>query len=259
MASSKFNKLAGKSVLVLGGSSGIGYGVAEGCLESGAKVTISSSSQTKIDAAVAKLTKAYPGAHIQGFACDLSKPTAEQDLEALFERVGGPVNHVVVTAADSLSLTMLKDLDVNLMHRAIHMRMVVPFLVAKVAARRLPQSPESSIVITSGTAAYQSPPGWSLVSHLAAGLQGMVRALALEIGPIRINAVQPGFVDTGLWDGMPPEAKAALVKKLEDVMPVGRAGQVEDVAEAYLWLLKDRNVTGTIAGSDSGQFVVSGW
>jgi NAD(P)-dependent dehydrogenase (short-subunit alcohol dehydrogenase family) len=258
MSTSKYNKLAGKSVLVIGGSSGIGFGVAEACVESGAKVTISSSSQAKIDKAVERLAEAHPGAAIQGFACDLSKPTAEQDIEDLFERVGA-VNHVVHTAADPLSLTMLQDLKPDLIYKAIHMRMVVLFMVAKVAARRLPKSPESSIVITSGTAASQSAPGWSLVCYLAAGIQGMMRNLALELAPIRVNAVQPGFVNTGLWDGLSKDAKDELVRGLEATMPVGRAGQVEDVVEAYLWLLKDRNVTGTVASSDSGQFVVCPW
>jgi NAD(P)-dependent dehydrogenase (short-subunit alcohol dehydrogenase family) len=258
MALSKYNKLAGKSILILGGSSGIGLGIAEASLESGASVTISSSSAQKIEAAVESLKSLYPNGSIQGFTCDLSKPTAEAEIEALFHKIG-VMNHVVYTAADSLSLTMLQDIQPELIHRAIHMRMTIPFLVAKVSARNLAKSPESSIVITSGTAAYQSPPGWSIVSFLAAGLQGMVRALALEIGPVRFNAVQPGFVDTGLWDGMPPAQKAELVRGLESKMPVGRAGQVEDVVEAYMWLLRDRNATGTVASSDSGQFVVSSW
>ena len=258
MSPSKYNKLAGKSVLIIGGSSGIGHGIAEASLESGANVIISSSSQGRLDTAVSKLVATHPGASIRGVACDLSRPSAEQDLEALLAKVG-PVDHLVFTAADPLSLPPLSEVQAENILKAAHMRLVVPMLVIKVATRHLPRTTEASITLTSGSAAWQATPGWGMMSYMAAGLQGLVRGMAPEIAPLRINAVAPGFVDTGLWDGMTAEAKAALVRGLEERMPVRRAGRVEDVVEAYLWLMKDRNVTGTTADSNSGQFVVCPW
>ncbi|KAL0937478.1 short chain dehydrogenase reductase family [Colletotrichum truncatum] len=256
--SSKYSKLAGKHVLVIGGSTGIGLGVAEAALEAGASVTISSSSSAKLSKAVASLKSTLsPSSQqkIQSFTADLSGEGAEASLDAVFKQAGS-VDHVVFTAADSLSLMMLQDLTPDKILSACQMRLVAPLMAIKVAARYLPKTNESSFTITSGSAAHKSTPGWSVVSFFTAGLQGMVKQLAVELEPLRVNAVAPGFVDTGLWDHVTTEEKANMVKGVEESMPTGQFGRVEDVVEAYLWLLKDRNVTGTVAATDSGCLVV---
>lgn len=93
---SKYRKLQNKHVLVIGGTSGIGFAVAEGSLASRASVTVSSSNQSRVDSAVQKLKASFPQATVAGFTCDLSKPTVEQDVEALFGKVG-KVDHIVYT------------------------------------------------------------------------------------------------------------------------------------------------------------------
>jgi NAD(P)-dependent dehydrogenase (short-subunit alcohol dehydrogenase family) len=249
---SKYNKLAGTHVLVIGGTKGIGRGVAEASLESGARVTISGSSQRSADAAVAEIKALYPSAQITGVACDLSKSTVEDDLDALLAQAG-EVNHIVFTAADSLTLGGLQDLTVGQIQKASHMRLVVPVLLGKVAARRLPKSRGSSLTLTTGGIADRPAPGWSLVAYLAAGLTGLARNLALELAPVRVNAVEPGIVDTGLWDAtMTPEQKAEMMRAVADKLPVGRAGEVVDVAEAYLYVMKDRNCSGEIVKTRGG-------
>ncbi|EFQ32757.1 short chain dehydrogenase [Colletotrichum graminicola] len=255
---SKYNKLLGKHVLIIGGSTGIGFAIAEASIASGANVTISSSSQDKLFQAVISLQSFVPASSqqkIQSFAANLSDSDAEANLEAVFEQ-SGPVDHVVFTAADSLSLMMLQDMTPEKILAACQMRLVAPLMAAKVAARHLAKSSESSFTITSGSAAHKSAPGWSVVSYFAAGLQGIVKQLAVELKPLRVNAVAPGYVDTGLWDGMKSEEKEEMVKGIEASMPTGKFGRVEDVAEAYLWLMKDRNVTGTVAATDSGIMIV---
>ncbi|KAK3694235.1 short chain dehydrogenase [Podospora appendiculata] len=258
MAYSPYRKLQDKHVLVIGGSSGIGAGVAEAALASGAHVTISSSSQTKIDATVIRLAAAYPDRAVRGFAVDLSKPSVEADVDSLFQAAQaaqGTINHVVYTAADSLALGGLDTVTVDGIHKASHMRMVAPILMAKVASRYLPASNLSSLTLTSGVVAEKPAPGWSVISYFAGGLKALARALAVDLAPVRVNVVQPGYVETGLWDPMTPEAKAGLLKSVEG-FPTGKIGKVEDVAEAYLWFLKDSNATGSVAGTDAGQLLV---
>ncbi|KAK0730307.1 hypothetical protein B0H67DRAFT_548284 [Lasiosphaeris hirsuta] len=259
MSPTTYHKLQDKHVLVIGGSSGIGLAVAEAALASGAKVTISSSSPAKVIAAVSNLSTSYPDRTVRGLTTDLSKPSAEADLATLFDAAQnglGSINHVVFTAADPLSLGGLDSVTADGIHAAAHMRMVVPVLVAKVAARYLPAVNTSSLTITSGSVSERPTKGWSVISYFAGGLVSLARALALDLAPMRVNVVRPGYVDTGLWGHMSAEEKADMVKGVEAKMPTGKFGAVEDVAEAYLWLMKDGNATGAVAGTDSGALLV---
>ncbi|KAK4187240.1 NAD(P)-binding protein [Podospora australis] len=257
MAPSTYRKLQDEHVLIIGGSSGIGYAVADGALASGAKVTICSSSQAKIDAAVARLRSEYPEHSIHGVSQDLSvEATIESDIESLFEKVQatqGTINHVVFTAASPLSLGAIENISADLIRAAGHMRLVVPFLVAKIAANHLPKTNNSSIVLTSGSVSERPTPGWSLMSYFGGGLSSVAKGLAVDLAPTRVNVVRPGFVDTPLWT---EEQKAFMAKIVEEKTLTGKGGTAEDVAEAYLWLLKDRNVTGTAAATDSGALLV---
>jgi len=260
--SSKYNKLAGKNVLVIGGSSGIGYGVAEAALAAGANVSISSSSQARLDSAAAALEASLPagsgGGRIAAIRADLSRAdTIEADLEALFAAAPAPTDHIVFTASDALSLGGLDDVNAAQAHRAAHMRMVVPLLLGKVARRHLAPSRHASLTLTTGSVAVKPAAGWALIGFMGGGIQTLTKALAVDLAPVRVNAVRPGVVDTGLWDhSMSGPEKAAMLKELGDQALTGCAGRVEDVAEAYLWLMKDGNVTGFVAGTDGGALLV---
>lgn len=254
----KYHKLQDKHVLVIGGSSGIGFAIAEASLESGAVVTISSSRQAKVDASVSSLQANYPGGKVTGITADLSKSTVDQDFDSLFKAVTasvGPIHHVVYTAADPLSLGSLEETTTEGIMKAAHMRMVAPVMLGKVASRYLERTPQSSITLTTGSTAERPDKSWAVITYFAAGLHGLTRALATDLAPLRVNCVAPGYVDTSLWDGMGEEAKRGLLGKLGGEMPLGRVGRAEDVAEAYLWLMKDANVTGTVASTNSGQFL----
>jgi len=255
MPAQKYRKLQGKHVLVIGGTSGLGYAVAEASLESGASVTVSSSSPSRVQAAISGLQTSYPGTKVAGYACDLSKPTVEQDIEALFAQTG-KVDHIVFTAGDKLDPSPLQETTLQSMYASGQVRFFAPLLVAKVGARYLSPGPESSITLTTGSVAEHPQPGWAVIAGFGAGLHGMARNLALDLKPIRVNLVSPGAVETPLWNDIGKEAKEALFKQLVEKHPTGRIGQPEDVAEAYLWLMKDANATGTVAYSNSGREVI---
>ncbi|KAH8660899.1 hypothetical protein BGZ60DRAFT_492302 [Tricladium varicosporioides] len=253
----KYNKLAGKHVLIIGGSSGIGYGVAEASLESLASVTISSSSQSRIDAAITKLRTAYPDSNIAGHPCDLSSSAMEKNIEELFRQTG-KVDHIVFTAGDKLSTLPLSEYSLEMIQQAGQIRFFAPLLVAKVGRKYLSPSPASSITLTGGAVAEKPVFNWTVPASYAAGLHGMIRNLALDLKPIRVNLVSPGAVDTEFWGvmGMSEERKQGMFKAIGEKMVTGKIGRTEDVAEAYLWLMKDKNVTGFVASSDSGSKLV---
>ncbi|KAL1865877.1 hypothetical protein Daus18300_006989 [Diaporthe australafricana] len=254
----KYHKLQDKHVLIIGGSSGIGYAIAEASIESGAVVTISSSRQSKLDVSVSSLQSSYPGARITGIAADLSQPTVDEVLDNVFKTAtarSGQINHVVYTAADPLALGPLEETTTEGILKAAHMRMLAPIMLGKTAPIYLERTPQSSITLTTGSTAERPDKGWAVITYFAAGLHGLTKALATDLAPLRVNCVAPGFVDTALWDAMGEETKRKLIDKFGKEMPLGRVGKVEDVAEAYLWLMKDANVTGTVASTNSGQFL----
>ncbi|KAH8821289.1 hypothetical protein F5884DRAFT_850524 [Xylogone sp. PMI_703] len=247
----KFQRLVDKHVLVIGGTSGIGYGVAEASLASGARVTISSSSSTRVDAKVGALRASYPSTSVAGFPCNLAKPTLENDLEALFEKVG-KVDHIVFTACDQLELIPWQNLTLEDYKKAGQMRLFAQFFVAKIGLRYLNPGPDSSIIFTSGTSSEKPSPGWAMVASYAAALKGLTRNLAVDLKPIRVNCVSPGYVETELWHNLDKEATEAVFENLRKTLPTGSVGQPEQVAEAYLWLMKDSNVTGSVAETNAG-------
>lgn len=256
------SKLEGKHVLVIGGSSGIGFGVAEAALEHGAFVTISSSNPTRIDGAVQRLSTAYPSAakasRIASAVCDLgTEATLEQNVVDLFSRVASAraLEHIVYSAGDALAQTALADATLPFIKQAGMVRFFAPLLCAREAAKHLPQSTAASFTITSGAVAHRPMPGWSVIGSYAAGHFSMTRCLALDMKPVRVNCVVPGAVDTELWR-MPPDEKQKMMDMLAQKLPTGQAGQVEDVAEAFIYLLKDKNTTGAVVDTNGGALLV---
>ena len=256
MSSDKYNKLAGKHILIFGGTSGIGFGVAAASLASSASITISSSSESRLQSAIEKLRDEFPKAVISSQVCDLSSPSAEQEIESLFEKIG-KADHIVYTAADKLAMMKVQDITRDKIIAAGQLRFIAPLLVAKVGSRYLSPGPESSIIMTGGTIAERPAPDWTVVAGFAGGLSSMARNLALELKPIRVNVVNPGLVDTTLWDAeMTPENKKRMFSYLVGKSPTGKVATAADIAEAYIYLMKDSNISGRIISSDSGSSLV---
>lgn len=161
------NKLEGKRIPALGGSVGIGYGVTEASLENAAKVFISSSNSKRIQASVAKLQEAYSSkaANISGFACDLSSGDVEANLVALFKQPGD-LEHVILTAVDSLAGMSLEDLDIAKLKKSGQIRFFTPPLLAK----HLPKS-TLSYPLATGSISFKSIKNWSAIASYASGLR----------------------------------------------------------------------------------------
>jgi NAD(P)-dependent dehydrogenase (short-subunit alcohol dehydrogenase family) len=258
------SKLAKISVLIIGGSSGLGYGVAEALIEySASRIIISSSNADRVQKAISRLQSSYPDSKtkLQGVTCNLSdRENLEGNIKKLFESLeldGGKLDHVVFTAGDSLAQKPIGEVDLDFIIKAGMVRFYSPMLVAKHAVKYLNPGPASSITLTTG-AVFQKPiPNWTVVGSYAGGLDAMARQLSLDLKPIRVNVVSPGGVKTELWDGMPEDKRQALFDSFSHMTTTGTVGHVEDVVEGYLWSMKDKNVTGTCISSNGGQLIAS--
>ena len=256
MSSSRYiNKLSSKRVLLIGGTGGVGIAVAHAILEFGAEVIISSSRQPKVDAVTADLTKLYPGSKVAGYVCDLASASVESNITNLFSHVG-QLDHIIYMAGDRLPTIPLADITLEKWTKCNQVRTIASILVAKHGIQHLSKSPDSSIIFTGGSISQKPiPGGWAMLALIGAGINGLTRQLAFDLAPIRVNCVAPGVIETDLWQGMGEEGKKAFLEQHAKSVPTGRVGQPEDLAEAYLYLLRDRNVTGTVVDSNSGAFL----
>lgn len=137
-----------------------------------------------------------------------------------------------------------------------NVRFLSPLLLAKHLPTYLQPGAKSSLTLTTGGVAEKPIANWSVVASYAGGLHSMTRNLALDLKPIRVNLVSPGAVNTELWGGMSKEQKEGMFKWVEASNLTGRVGQTEDLAEQYLTLLRDYNVTGSVVRSDGGHVLV---
>ena len=248
------SKLADARILVIGGSSGIGYSVAEASLEYGASVIISSSQKSRVDNAVDQLLKTYPSAkgRICGYACDLSSPSLEANIQHLYTQCGTKLDHIVFTAGEKLAVMPIEHVTLDNIQKAGTVRFFAPLLVAKYAKKYLNAGPASSITLTTGAVSEKPQRNWSVVASFATGLHGMTRNLALDLAPIRVNLISPGAVLTPLWDSISPEEKQSFMEGIKKSCTTGEIGKPEDVAESYLYVMKDQNCTGSVIDTNGG-------
>lgn len=173
----------------------------------------------------------------------------EKGLENVLESVK-LLDHIVFTASDALAIVPLGNINLEAIHKAGHIRFAVPLLLAKLAPRYLKPGYQSSLTLTSGMGGEKPFPNWSLVAGYLTGLQGLTRNLALDLKPIRVNLVSPGVVDTPLHGlgGVPDEMKESTA--------LGKVGTPEEVAEAYLYFMKDTNATGSCISTNGGALLL---
>ena len=255
-------KLLEKNVLVIGGTSGIGFCVAEACLAFGATVTISSPNQNKLITSVERLQASNStvfSSKIRSFACDLSDPDrVESNVKDLLEfaALPGQINHVVYTAGDTLKLKPLNETTIRFVQEVGLVRSVVPIILAKLARSHFVSSLESSLTLTGGMVSLKPPPGWTPYSTWAAGQEGMTRSLAIKLKPVRVNLIVPGTVDTEIFQQIPDELRSGLLNELREKTLNKELGKPEDVAEAYLYAMRDRFLTGSMIYTNGGSLLV---
>ncbi|ETS81369.1 hypothetical protein PFICI_06371 [Pestalotiopsis fici W106-1] len=248
--------LRGTRVLVIGGTAGIGKGVASAALAGGAKVFLSSSDPSKITAAVADFQSIYPGASVSGTAADLSRTdTVEANLEKVLQaavaELGGPLNHVAYTAGDAFDFAPLSEATAANAYSSWTVRYLGPLLLGKLVTVHpgvyLEAAARSSITLTSGIHGSKPFPGLSKSIAWCGAVETLTRALAVDLAPVRVNNVSPGAIRTPMLEKLGQEAMAGFAEKqlVKDV------GKVQEIAEAYLLGMRCAFATGQ-------QFVIDG-
>lgn len=254
------NKLQGKHVLVFGGTSGIGYAVAEALIEHKALVTIIGSNSDRLDDTVKRLLVSYPDTkddQVNTILCDLSRldgleARIRETLRIASRDEVQKIDHIAFTAGDPLDVAGgITGTDIELINKLMAVRAFAPVLIAKVIATSeyMNISAASSFTFTSGTAHIRPRKTWPIVSMICGGLHGLASGLAVELAPVRVNVVNPGFFQTRLAARLPTE----VLEKAKEALLTKRLGQPEDIAEAYLYIMKDAAADGTAIQSDGGK------
>lgn len=237
--------LISKRVVIIGGTSGIGLATAHAAIDAGAEVTIASSRQSSIDAALGELS-----AGTTGHALDVLDTAA---VRTFFDNVG-EFDHLAYTAGESLSLMPIDGLNLDQARGFFQIRFFGALNAVSIAAKHIRR--EGSITLTSGSARTRPGAGWSVASSLCGATTSLAGALAVELAPIRVNVVEPGIVRSPLWSGMNAEDQQAMFDQQAATIPAGRVGEVEDVAQAFLYSMTQSFMTGTSIPVDGGALLV---
>jgi NAD(P)-dependent dehydrogenase (short-subunit alcohol dehydrogenase family) len=246
--------ISGQSILIIGGSSGIGFGAAKLALETGAHVAIASSNPTRISSAVSSLKTSFPESQASGHECDLSPNDIESRLEKLFnamtENGTTLLDHVIYTANRIPAIKPLAETDIEETVKASQLGFAAVLAIAKLAPKFVKKSCTSSLTFTGGRVAEKPIPNYALYSGIAAGLVAMVRNLALDMAPLRVNVVSPGVTKTEMWG--PPEKQEKIAKMAGEKALLGKVGTPEELGEAYVYLMKNSDATGSNVSGNGG-------
>jgi NAD(P)-dependent dehydrogenase (short-subunit alcohol dehydrogenase family) len=232
------NSLASKSVLIVGGSSGIGAATAKAFTDLGCKVTIASRDQRKLDETVKEI-----GATVHTAVLDITNDDA---VSAFFTRVG-TFDHVVISAAQT-STGAVGSLALNDAYAAMNSKFWGAYRIAR--AVRINEG--GSLTFISGFLSVRPSKSSVLQGAINAALEALARGLALELSPIRVNTVSPGLIATPLWSKLDASARDAMYEGAAARLPARRVGRPEDIANAVVYLATTPYATGSTVLVDGG-------
>lgn len=230
-----------QTVVVVGGSSGVGLATVRRLAATGARVIATGRDDGKLKAAIGGM-----GANVSGAAFDACDRGA---LDAFFEKTG-PIDHLVLTLSGGEGAGEFVHLDLQSLRRGFEAKFWPQLEAAQAGARVLQKG--GSITFVTAISARNALPGTAGLAAINGALEAMVGSLARELKPSRVNAVSPGLVDTPWWDRMPVALKDDLFRQQVETLPVGRVGRPQDVAHAIEFLIENGYTTGTVIECDGG-------
>jgi len=239
--------LRGQKIVVIGGTSGIGFAVAELALAEHADVVVASSGPTNVEAAVKRL-----GDGAKGFPVNV---TDEASVAAFFDGLGA-IDHVAFTAGDWAGFGggPLAETDLDRAAKVLAVRFWGAARVAKHAHKHLPSG--GSITFTDGMLAHRPAKGRALSTAAAGAVEHLTMGLAMDLAPIRVNCVCPAMIRTEVWNSIPDAGREERFKQMTAHQPLPRIGEPAEVAEAYLYLMKAGYTTGQVLRVDGGSSLV---
>lgn len=237
-------QLLGQTVVLIGGSSGIGLETARRARAEGANVVLTGRNPERLRQAALDLDAQSSAAFD---ATDFDR------LNRFFDELPTPVDHVMVTAGGPY-YARLTDIDFEQARRNVDQHLWLPLHVARSAAAKV--RPGGSLLFTSGTGARRPAVGMALISAFTAALPALTKVLALELAPVRVNLIAPGFVDTSLSATLLGERLDERRDQLRTTLPIGRVVSPADVATLAVHLMTNTALTGATYDIDGGQQLV---
>jgi NAD(P)-dependent dehydrogenase (short-subunit alcohol dehydrogenase family) len=237
-------QLLGQTVVVIGGSSGIGLETARQARAEGADIVLTGRNPERLQQAALELNALSSAAFD---ATDFDR------LERFFDELPTPVDHVMVTAGGPY-YARLTDIDFGQARRNIDQHLLLPLQVARHAAAKV--RPGGTLLLMSGTGGRRPAVGMALASALTLASPALTKVLALELAPVRVNLIAPGFVDTPLSATLLGDRLDERRDQLRTSLPIGRVVGPADVAALAVHLMTNTALTGATYDIDGGQQLV---
>jgi NAD(P)-dependent dehydrogenase (short-subunit alcohol dehydrogenase family) len=234
-------KLLGQTVVLIGGSAGIGLETARLARAEGADVVLVARDRDRLD---------HAGAEVDAVSTAAFDATDPEQLERFFEGLPGPIDHVLVTAGGNYYVR-LADLDFTEARRQIDDHILLPLHIARAAAGKV--RPTGTLLFMGGTGGRRPSLGLVLSGALTAALPALIANLALELAPVRVNLIAAGFVDTPLSARLLGDDLGRRRAELRETLPIGRVVGPVDVAALAVHLMTNTALTGATYDIDGGQ------
>ena len=233
------------TALVVGGTSGIGLATARRLRQAGVTVHIAGRGKERLE----EIAGTDP--ELIGHRADGGDPAA---IGAVAEAVGR-VDWLVLSASGGAGLGPIAGLDLGMLREAFDAKFWTHLTTIQAVLPRL--SPTGSITLLSAITARTGMPGTAGIAAVNGAVEALVKPLAVELAPIRVNAVSPGLVDTPWWSGLPEETRRAYFAQAAQTLPARRVATADDVAEVVVLAATNPNLTGTVIEADGGARLVT--